>query len=295
MSAAVRAAPAIERGGFAALLLALNAVPLVGVLFWDWSSFDLIFLYWLENLFIGLFFLLRFVVRPFEHMAEAAGVLMMAAFFTFHYGMFCFGHGVFVLALFGGDPGPAVDFDNPFAAILPVLRVNGLELAALALFGFQAADWVRDLYNHGMGYAGVKQLMVAPYRRIVVLHLTLIGSGFLLSTLHDPLAGLVLLVALKTGFDFYHWRRDELADDRRDDDELSPQIRERIDRLLDNPEITVNGRTQRFDSFEDLESSPHYRLLHGMLRIGLGRKQSRAVDRYIDAKLVERNQRGRLS
>ena len=33
---------------FLALLIVLNLVPVYGVFYWDWKSFDLIFLYWLE-------------------------------------------------------------------------------------------------------------------------------------------------------------------------------------------------------------------------------------------------------
>ena len=34
--------------------IALNLIPVVGVLFWGWSAFALIFLYWLENLVVGV-------------------------------------------------------------------------------------------------------------------------------------------------------------------------------------------------------------------------------------------------
>jgi hypothetical protein len=34
------------------LTLGFNAIPLTGVTFWGWSAFELIFLYWLEN--VGL-------------------------------------------------------------------------------------------------------------------------------------------------------------------------------------------------------------------------------------------------
>ena len=46
-----------------AVLIALNALPLYGVVAWGWQSFDLIFLYWLENLIIGAFTLLRMLVE----------------------------------------------------------------------------------------------------------------------------------------------------------------------------------------------------------------------------------------
>jgi hypothetical protein len=43
--------------------------------------------------------------------------------------------------------------------------------------------------------------MQQPYGRIVVLHLTILGGGFLMLALHSPAVGLLLLVALKTALD----------------------------------------------------------------------------------------------
>jgi hypothetical protein len=45
------------------------------------------------------------------------------------------------------------------------------------------------------------QLMAQPYGRIVVMHLTILGGGFLVMALHSPVAGLLLLVILKTMLD----------------------------------------------------------------------------------------------
>jgi hypothetical protein len=44
-------------------------------------------------------------------------------------------------------------------------------------------------------------LMSQPYGRIVVLHLTIMGGGFLMMALGSPTVGLVLLVVLKIGLD----------------------------------------------------------------------------------------------
>ncbi|MGD9385412.1 MAG: DUF6498-containing protein, partial [Thioalkalispiraceae bacterium] len=57
---------------FLALLVLLNTIPVYGVFQWGWKSFDLIFLYWLENLIIGGFMILRMLVRPYAHAVELA-------------------------------------------------------------------------------------------------------------------------------------------------------------------------------------------------------------------------------
>jgi hypothetical protein len=45
------------------------------------------------------------------------------------------------------------------------------------------------------------QLMFRPYGRIVVLHLTVLLGGFLVTALGSPTAAIVLLVGLKTAID----------------------------------------------------------------------------------------------
>ena len=86
---------------FISLLILLNAVPIYGVFHWDWKSFDLIFLYWLENLIIGMIMILRILARRYSHPVELAMPFFIAPFFSFHFGMFCYVHGTFVVSLFG--------------------------------------------------------------------------------------------------------------------------------------------------------------------------------------------------
>ena len=62
----------MSRSPSLAILIALNALPIYGVLNWGWQSFDLIFLYWLENLIIGGFAILRMLVRPYRHAIDLA-------------------------------------------------------------------------------------------------------------------------------------------------------------------------------------------------------------------------------
>ena len=49
--------------------------------------------------------------------------------------------------------------------------------------------------------------MGAPYGRIMVLHVTLIAGGFLVMSLHAPVLGALLLIALKLAYDLVTLRR----------------------------------------------------------------------------------------
>ena len=50
--------------------------------------------------------------------------------------------------------------------------------------------------------------MGAPYGRIVILHVTLIASGFLVQALQAPVAGALLLIGLKLAYDLVSLERD---------------------------------------------------------------------------------------
>ena len=84
------------------MLVAANLVPLAGVLFFGWSVFATLLLFWLENVMVGAFNVLRMLVAQPQIGAMWAAKLFMIPFFTFHYGMFVTVHGMFVLTLFGG-------------------------------------------------------------------------------------------------------------------------------------------------------------------------------------------------
>ena len=41
------------------VLIGANLIPLFGVLVWDWSTFEVVILYWLENVIIGAINILK--------------------------------------------------------------------------------------------------------------------------------------------------------------------------------------------------------------------------------------------
>jgi hypothetical protein len=262
-----------------AALIALNALPIYGVFNWGWQSFDLIFLYWLENLIIGLFTLLRMLVRPYRHGVDLVMPLFLAPFFTLHYGLFCLGHGSFVFSLFAEGRFESRGMTGVLHHIWPVLQDNHLLWAAICLLLLQLFDWSRQVVRKGLGFDSVRQLMVAPYRRIVVLHITIIASGFALGALEEPLAGLIILVLLKTAFDIYHWKKDEAGDGA---PALSSEKLRQMQARFAEPEIEVNGKKLRFDSFREMKDSSHFRMLSGIMRLVGGSSEYRMIEKFID-------------
>jgi hypothetical protein len=194
----------------APLLVAANLVPLAGVLLWDWRVGDVVILYWMENLVIGAFNVLRILLaRPRgSRLAGVAGKVFLAGFFTVHYGMFCYGHGVFLAFMFPlpGADGRPLGID---AVVLDMLREPGLLAAVAALIASHGYSFVRNYLGRGE-YRNVDpgKLMSRPYGRIVLVHLYVIAGGILVHALQSPVAPLVLFVALKTGIDYFMHRRE---------------------------------------------------------------------------------------
>lgn len=267
---------------FLVILVLLNALPVYGVLLWGWKSFDLIFLYWMENLFIGVFMIIRMVVRPYSHAVELFMPLFLVPFFTFHYGMFCFVHGQIVVSMFGKNLDPQLAGMSLQQLIIPLIESRHLFWPLMGLLSYQLFDWIREVSLRGLGSDGVMALTTAPYRRIVVLHITIIGSGFAMGVLNEPLAGLILLIIFKTGMDIYNWNKDKHKGTEKANFVIGENIKQKVDAFLDNPVININGKETHYKNYEDLKNSPQYGMIMGVLRMMGGGQQVKAIENYIE-------------
>ena len=200
---APRASPRID----AALAVISAAIIAYGVLVLRWPVFIVMALFWFENVVIGGFNVLRMLLSGMR-MGPAAlvGACAMSAFFTLHYGLFTAVHGTFVVMLFGV---PELGREAMNGGLLPPLQ-RMLEhmiadrdgwLAMLAIIVVQAVAFVRWSVETREQPTPLKELMGAPYGRVMILHVTLIACGFLVMSLKAPVLGALLLVALKLVYD----------------------------------------------------------------------------------------------
>ncbi len=212
----------------AIVLVAANLVPLGGVLILDWRVFDVMILYWAENVVIGSINVLRMLACPAERRVRfgesaadgsAAGFaraepretrrsrLFLIPFFVLHYGMFCFGHYTAVMAIFGDQVGSSEVLATLAVPLAEAWRspvwIGIGAIAASHLFSFYAN------YIRGEEYlrTTLSQLMKRPYGRIVVMHVAIIAGGALVLWLGSPLPMLLVLIAVKIGIDLrMHYR-----------------------------------------------------------------------------------------
>jgi uncharacterized protein DUF6498 len=181
-----------------ALLLA-NALPIAGVLFFGWSVFPLVLVYWLENVVVGAFNVAKLLLAKPAEPVYWLGKAFLVPFFVVHFGMFTYIHGVLVVALLG--PKGTQPFDL-LGTIPPAIEANHLGWAVVGLVASHGLSFYWNYLKNGeYQRASLNALMTQPYGRVMVLHFTVLFGGWIVMLLGSPLLALVLLVVLKTAAD----------------------------------------------------------------------------------------------
>jgi len=182
-------------------LLAANLFPLYGVLVLGWDVFLVLLVFWLENVTIGAFNILRMLAAAPRDAATWGKKVFFVPFFCIHYGGFCAAHGVFVVAYFGGllrGDATLRSLDD----LAGFVRANGLYWAAFALVLSHGVSFVMNYLRKGeYRNANLDELMMQPYGRVIILHLTILLGGGVAMALHSPVWALVLLIAMKVSID----------------------------------------------------------------------------------------------
>lgn len=200
-------------------LLAANLVPVWGVLHWGWHILSVMLLFWLENVIVGLFNIGKILLARGESGGRGlplpfsmVGNLFVAAFFTLHYGMFCAGHGLFLVTMFGRDePGIGRGFDMPDLpqVVLDVVLRHGLIWAVVALVASHGLSfYLHYLKPRAYEDADAGKIMFEPYKRVVILHVVIILGGFFAMGDANSILPLLLLIALKIAVDLGAHRRE---------------------------------------------------------------------------------------
>lgn len=189
-----------NRKGFISLIFitGANSIPVIGVIFLNWNPYMILFIYWGESIIIGIFNSLKMLISGAIENGRFspsgfAGAAGLCAFFTVHYGMFMFVHGVFLVVFMmlslsmstgggGGDIDPfsfvnyiypgnmtAVEFlESEFSAVIALFLSH---LIAFYLYFIKPGE-----YNH----TTADVYMMRPYKRIIIMHLTIIFGAFAL-------------------------------------------------------------------------------------------------------------------
>lgn len=169
-----------------------NLIPAVGVAFLGWSASQILILYWIENVILGLLTIPRIVAAG---RGQSRGV-GLALFFVAHYGLFCLGHLVFVVVLVAGLVSGGDDL------VTDTGDLRGFQLAVVAVAGLHLFSQIREWWlPKRWREAEPGAEMFRPYGRIFVLHLTVLLGAWLIVGSGAPAATILLLCALKAALE----------------------------------------------------------------------------------------------
>lgn len=187
--AGIETGDALRLGSVSSLaLLTANLIPLLGVLFDDWSIFEIMLLFWAESAVIGIYNLCK--IWKIGRWA----VLFYGPFFVGHYGGFMAVHLLFIYGIFGsgllgdGDISTTQMFQD-FGRLAPVLIVFFISHGISYFSNF--------IGKHEYRGKQTAQQMGEPYRRIIIMHVTIIFGGFLVMAFDSAVPALSLLILLK--------------------------------------------------------------------------------------------------
>ena len=176
------------------LLILVNSMPILGILFFSWDVFSLLFLYWLETIVIGFFNVLKILA-----INKRKG-LFLSIFFIIHYSFFNWVHLLFIVSAFAIKG----SLSDPWFLNLDLI-FNYLKTVILALIPL--------FISHGFSFfsnflkkkeylnTNIIKQMKAPYKRVVIMQLVIVFSSFLIILFKQNIIAIILLVLLKVFFD----------------------------------------------------------------------------------------------
>ena len=169
-------------------LIASNLVPLIGAFFFDWRLSELMVLYWSESAVIAVYNLAKMAY------VEKWAVVFTGIFFLAHFSGFMAIHFLFIYNLFVEGPqhagsGDLKEVANMFIALWPALVALVISHGVSFVMNFVGKQEYKRVT--------AKQLMSAPYNRIVLMQVTLIFGGFITLAFGDPVPVLLMFVLIK--------------------------------------------------------------------------------------------------
>ena len=190
-------------------LIISNAIPMVGVMFAGWSASEILLIYWAESGIIGFYNLLKmgrsgFYTKPGKSRVAQWGItIFLSLFFIIHYGGFMTGHLIFLVGVLDVDL-------NPLLMIVEGGNLNRLfaETGLSALMAMFISHGI-SFKKHFLGKKlyikkSPENFIAAPYARIIIMHITILGGAFFVlnkENANEDLGLIAILISLKTTID----------------------------------------------------------------------------------------------
>ncbi|NWF89052.1 MAG: hypothetical protein HXY50_06260 [Ignavibacteriaceae bacterium] len=172
------------------------------------NVFNILWAYWFQSVIIGLFNFLK-IISLKDYTIDGlkmnnkvitkskAAKVGVAVFFLFHYGFFHFIYAIFLIFFTAANKISQGGVDFSFILITSLIF----------LFNY-LAEFIFSLKNDSSTVHSLPKLMMAPYKRIIPMHLTIILAGFVLAggagiVINPNTTILLIFTGLKTIVDLF--------------------------------------------------------------------------------------------
>ena len=209
-------------------LIGANLIPLIGALLFGWNAILILALFWIENLVIGAFNVIKLLaIAAYKKQPKA---LFLCAFFIFHYGAFCSIHGTILWEILGLEKldkslyfnfewmGVAELFADGIVVFLAFIERFKLEilLGITALAGSHFINFIENFILRGEIFdTQAKDLMAKPYAQIIVLHGGLILGAAGVEKFGSPIWLLIIIIGFKIAIEIIMHQRNLKKQKRR--------------------------------------------------------------------------------
>ncbi|WP_045114676.1 DUF6498-containing protein [Microscilla marina] len=184
------------------VLIIVNLVPIFGVIYLQWSVSNVILLYVFETFIVGVFNIFKVVLAGTNKELPGCSNFFLAGFFIIHYNGFIAIQFFFIFDLISHlekNNGTQEAISREIVPGLTLLGIAYLSIVLSHLYSFVKNYLIAGEYK----YTDSGAQMIMPYMRVAVQQLLALSGGyFLASSGNKSMALLVLLVVLKTFFDF---------------------------------------------------------------------------------------------
>lgn len=166
----------------ALFLFLANLYPIIGFYYYGWDILEVFKLYWLENFIFGFFNILMMITSVAEKLSYYHK-LFVIIFFTLHYGLFTLAQGSFVLTILGHSSYKELFYED-----------SRVFLALFFIFLAHLVSFIKNYIGNGEYLkTKIRDLLFRPYKRIVVVHITILFTNF---------AFVIAIMLLNENFDF---------------------------------------------------------------------------------------------
>ena len=198
------------------VLILMNLIPVYGILFLGWKAFDVVFIYVVETVIIGLLNIFKMAFCTVMQSGEAGSQssmivhllkIFMIPFFIIHYFFFIAIQSVFVFS-FLKNQSAANFLEIPLSFWQTINSNSELSISILSiLFSHIFSFLLNYIGNKEYARIGLPILMFMPYIRIFIQQFVVIFGILLMTIFNTPDMFVLLLVFFKIMADAgMHWR-----------------------------------------------------------------------------------------